>query len=260
MRRTVRRTSRPVPPRGNCQIWTHLSHVARSPPRPRPAHIPPSVNDHTDRAPVAGNRCRRPAASPHACPPFPPLASLTLPPPHLNRARRDSELHRSPPREVDDETRRSEGDRTPSDGPRLAEELRQGQRHRKHPGEATQARGPLRATQKRDYGKVPKYLQTIKSQIAAEREIIAEYHRQQEEAEHGTARAMSEEERDELLVELKMKWAKLNRAYGGLPFSLDVPSHQRKKEQLEHEMTQLEKDIKTLQGRQVVVVEDGQLK
>ena len=43
---------------------------------------------------------------------------------------------------------------------------------------------------------------------------------------------MSEEERDELLVELKMKWAKLNRAYGGLPFSLDVPSHQRKKEQL----------------------------
>lgn len=119
---------------------------------------------------------------------------------------------------------------------------------------------PLRATQKRDYGKVPKYLQTIKSQIAAEREIIAEYHRQQEEAEHGTARAMSEEERDELLVELKMKWAKLNRAYGGLPFSLDVPSHQRKKEQLEHEMTQLEKDIKTLQGRQVVVVEDGQLK
>jgi uncharacterized protein YecT (DUF1311 family) len=116
---------------------------------------------------------------------------------------------------------------------------------------------PPRATQKRDYGKVPKYLQTIKTQIAAEREMIAEYHRQQEEAEHGSARAMSEEERDELLVELKMKWAKLNRAYGGLSFSLDVPSHQRKKEQLEQEITQLEKDIKMLQGRQVVVVEDG---
>ena len=71
---------------------------------------------------------------------------------------------------------------------------------------------------------------------------------------------MSEEERDELLVELKMKWAKLNRACTGTFLVSDVPSHQRKKEQLEHEMTQLEKDIKTLQGRQVVVVEDGQLK
>jgi predicted nucleic acid-binding Zn-ribbon protein len=53
-----------------------------------------------------------------------------------------------------------------------------------------------------------------------------------------------------------MKWAKLNKAYAGLSFSLDVPSHRRRKESLEKEMTQLEKDIKSLQGKQVVVVEE----
>ena len=53
------------------------------------------------------------------------------------------------------------------------------------------------------------------------------------------------------------KWGKLNAAYGRLSFSLDAPSHRRKKESLEREMTQLEKDVKQLQGRQVVVLEDG---
>ena len=82
------------------------------------------------------------------------------------------------------------------------------------------------------------------------------YEREQQDSTRGSARQMTEDERDELLYELKMKWAKLNKAYGGLSFSLDVPSHQRRKESLEKEMTQLEKDIKSLQGKQVVVVEE----
>ena len=69
-------------------------------------------------------------------------------------------------------------------------------------------------------------------------------------------RPMSEDERDELLYDMKVKWGKLNEAYGKLSFTLDVPSHMRRKEELEAEMTQLEKDIKTLQGRQVVVVDE----
>ena len=115
---------------------------------------------------------------------------------------------------------------------------------------------PLLTTQKKDYGKVPKYLHTIKSQIAAEKEMIAEFQRQQEEAATQSIRPMSEDERDELLYDMKVKWGKLNEAYGKLSFTLDVPSHMRRKEELEAEMTQLEKDIKTLQGRQVVVVDE----
>ena len=83
---------------------------------------------------------------------------------------------------------------------------------------------PLLATQKKDYGKVPKYLHTIKSQIAAEKEMIAEFQRQQEEAATQSIRPMSEDERDELLYDMKVKWGKLNEAYGKLSFTLDVPS------------------------------------
>jgi len=37
---------------------------------------------------------------------------------------------------------------------------------------------PMLSTAKADYGKVPKYLQSIKGQIQTEKEMIAEYHRQ----------------------------------------------------------------------------------
>lgn len=220
-----------------------------------PRAVPPSVDAHAhaDRATDA----RRSTPIPRRVAPPPP--SLTLPPP--------PSLPIVPDATVSSTARRRDKTVTKPPVPKATERPVMGLVSQKNFVTANAIENilakppkreePLRATQKRDYGKVPKYLQTIKAQIAAEREMIAEYHRQQEEAEHGSARAMSEEERDELLVELKMKWAKLNRAYGGLSFSLDVPSHQRKKEQLEQEMTQLEKDIKMLQGRQVVVVEDG---
>lgn len=115
---------------------------------------------------------------------------------------------------------------------------------------------PMDMTKKPDYGKVPKYLQTIKSQIHTEKEMIAEYHRQQAETLGGSMRQMSGEERDALVVELKMKWQKVNEAYQKLPFNCDSAQQKFRKESLEAELTQLEKDIKKLQGRQVVVVED----
>jgi hypothetical protein len=117
-------------------------------------------------------------------------------------------------------------------------------------------REPANATSKKDYGRVPDYLRSIKAQIEQEKAQMEAYEREQLDSTRGSARQMTEDERDELLYELKMKWAKLNKAYGGLSFSLDVPSHQRRKESLEKEMTQLEKDIKSLQGKQVVVVEE----
>ena len=115
----------------------------------------------------------------------------------------------------------------------------------------------MKATSKKDYGKVPEYLLTIKQQIQHEKQrALDEYEKSLQNESNGATRPMSEDERDELLYQLKIKWAKLNNAYAGLSFSLDVPSHKRRKESLEKEMTQLEKDIKSLQGKQVVVMED----
>jgi hypothetical protein len=123
---------------------------------------------------------------------------------------------------------------------------------------------PQKATDKKDYGRVPTYLLTIKQQIEFEKQkALREYERSLGEnsglngsSQTHQTRPMSTDDRDELLYSLKMKWQKLNHAYAGLSFSLDVPSHKRRKEDLEREMTQLEKDIKSLQGKQVVVMED----
>jgi hypothetical protein len=123
---------------------------------------------------------------------------------------------------------------------------------------------PQKATDKKDYGRVPTYLLTIKQQIEFEKQkALREYERSLGEnsglngsSQTHQTRPMSTDDRDELLYSLKMKWQKLNHAYAGLSFSLDVPSHKRRKEDLEREMTQLEKDIKSLQGKQVVVLEE----
>ena len=115
---------------------------------------------------------------------------------------------------------------------------------------------PMDMTKRPGYGEVPKYLQTIKSAINNEKEMIAEYHRQQAETLGGSMRQMTDEERESLVVELKMKWQKVNEAYQKLPFNCDSARQKFRKESLEAELTQLEKDIKKLQGRQVVVVEN----
>ena len=53
------------------------------------------------------------------------------------------------------------------------------------------------------------------------------------------------------------KWAIINEAYQKLPFSLDTPTKKRRKEELEKQLGQIEKDIKLLlKGDRLLVVED----
>lgn len=112
------------------------------------------------------------------------------------------------------------------------------------------------STERVGFGKVPKYLKTIKGAIQEEKELIAEYHRQQQAESMSSMRAMSGDERDALVQELKEKWQKVNEAYQKLSFTLDTPMRKIRKETYEAELSQLEKDIQTLQGKNVLVVED----
>jgi len=87
--------------------------------------------------------------------------------------------------------------------------------------------------------------------------MIAEYHRQQmEDTMGGSMRQMSGPERDDLVQELKQKWQKVNEAYQKLPFTLDTPMRKIRKETYEAELSQLEKDIQTLTGKNILVVEE----
>ncbi len=116
---------------------------------------------------------------------------------------------------------------------------------------------PALSTNKPDYGQVPTYLKKIKNQVENERTFFEHQIRQQEmEASAGTMRRMGEGERHELIIELKKKWGRVNEAYQKLPFTLDTPMRKFRKEKLESELTQLEKDIETLNRKTVLISED----
>ncbi len=65
---------------------------------------------------------------------------------------------------------------------------------------------------------------------------------------------LPEEERQDLLRALKTKWAAVNAAYQRLPFSLDTPAKQKRKEGYERQLTDIEKDIRTLSRSETVLV------
>ena len=92
--------------------------------------------------------------------------------------------------------------------------------------------------------------------------MIESYIRAQEPEEMGdegqTGEIMSEAERDALVDQLKTKWDAVNAKYQKISHivKLDTIGKVRRKETLENELTQLEKDIQRLERRQVVVTED----
>ena len=117
----------------------------------------------------------------------------------------------------------------------------------------------MRYTQKSDYGRVPQYLTTIKSKIADEKARIDEHIRMQQEAEMAQSQRLvklSEEERQELLVGLKLKWAEVNEKSQKMTFTLDTPAKRQRKERYEEQLMQFEKDIEML-SRKNIYVEHG---
>ena len=112
-----------------------------------------------------------------------------------------------------------------------------------------------------DYGKVPAYLSDVKAEIERENDMIESYIKAQEpqdEEAGDVGEVMTAEERDALVDQLKTKWDAVNAKYQRISHivKLDTIGKVRRKEQLKNELTQLEKDIQLLEGRQVVVMED----
>ena len=66
---------------------------------------------------------------------------------------------------------------------------------------------------------------------------------------------VSKEEREELLRLLKTKWGQLNTQFLRLPFALDTPQRMARKQALEAQLSQIERDIRLLahKGRLVLV-------
>merc|ERR1719326_625319 len=121
-------------------------------------------------------------------------------------------------------------------------------------------RGPIKhhSTPKKDYGKVPEYLQHVKRDIEEEKRAINEYFNM-ERSNMAVAEGdpLPQSERNDLLRKLKMKWGEVNKRYQKIAHNtlLDTIGKVKRKEILEKELSQLEKDIKLLSSkRQIIIV------
>jgi len=108
---------------------------------------------------------------------------------------------------------------------------------------------------KEDYGKVPKYLEQIKSDINDEYEYIRQLQQQEADARDNTSRLLEDDDKYGLIQGLKAKWEQVNTDYQATTHltKLDTIGKVRRKEKYEAELTQIEKDIEKLNKKHIYV-------
>merc|ERR1719446_1345314 len=104
---------------------------------------------------------------------------------------------------------------------------------------------------KADYGKTPAYLKRVNKEIELETEYIRKVMEQEQQEvinSQPQMRQLPEQERLQLLSDLKDKWALCNRQYQTMTHhvSLDTIGKIRRKEQYEAQLKQLETSIEKL--------------
>lgn len=115
---------------------------------------------------------------------------------------------------------------------------------------------PKKYVEKKDYGKTPKYLEKIKSEIDEEYKLVKEMQQQEEEMKEKEKFLVSDEERKQLIDALKKKWEVLHHEYEGIitrVTKINPLGLKTQKESLEKEMEQIEKDIEKLSRNYIFV-------
>ena len=108
---------------------------------------------------------------------------------------------------------------------------------------------------KRNYGKVPKYMQTIKKEIDDEYQLVREMQIEEEADMDRQKFLMDEDEKAELIAALKKKWEVVHKEYQTLTHKskLDTIGLKDKYEACERELKQLEMDIQKLSKNYIFV-------
>jgi len=108
---------------------------------------------------------------------------------------------------------------------------------------------------KKNYGKVPKYLQTIKAEIEDEYQLVREMQIEDEAEMDRQKFLINDDEKKELITALKKKWEVVHKEYQTLTHKnkLDTLGLKEKYERCERELNQLEKDIAKLSKNYIFV-------
>ena len=108
---------------------------------------------------------------------------------------------------------------------------------------------------KKNYGRVPKYLQNIKKEIEDEYQLVREMQIEEEADMDRQKFLMEEDEKNELITALKKKWEVTHREYQTMTHKskLDTIGMKDKFENCERELKQLEQDISKLSKNYIFV-------
>lgn len=105
-----------------------------------------------------------------------------------------------------------------------------------------------------EYGEVPTYLQRRKVEMDRAQEEYDQY-----VAEHfrrGAMRSLTAEERDAIIDGLKANWEDIHDQYQGLSVVTDTAPKKNRKERMEAQMKQLERDIEIFEKHRVIYIAD----
>merc|ERR1739848_552375 len=103
----------------------------------------------------------------------------------------------------------------------------------------------LKYVKKDNYGETPKYLTKRKEEAERQQQEYDEYVK--ESMRKGAMKELSYEERQMTIAGLKCNWEEIHHQYQGLSVVTDTAPKKNRKERMEAEMNQLEKDIELLE-------------
>jgi len=98
---------------------------------------------------------------------------------------------------------------------------------------------------KKNYGQTPVYLEKRKEEVERMQQEYDEY--VQESMKRGAMRELTLDERNNIIAGLKCNWEEIHHQYQGLSVVTDTAPKKNRKERMEAEMNQLEKDIELLE-------------
>lgn len=108
---------------------------------------------------------------------------------------------------------------------------------------------------KKNFGKVPTYIQKIKKEIEDEYQMVREMQIEEENERDKQKFLMTDDERQELIAALKKKWEVVHKEYQEITHiqKIDTIGKKKKKETCEGQLAQLEKDIQKLSKNYIFV-------
>ena len=103
-----------------------------------------------------------------------------------------------------------------------------------------------------DFGQTPGYLERRKEELSRAQEEYDAY--VSDHFRRGAMKQLSENERDEILNGLKSNWELLHHEYQGLSVVTDTAPKKNRKERMEAEMKQLERDIESIEKHKIIYI------